>query len=437
MIVNKALEKIPVVVEAGPRVDRLHWQRRATQIGFLVAALLIPISGLFRIDPVGGTFVVLDHQIWFSDFFLVFGLWVALASGLVVTYSAVGTAFCGWMCPQNTFAEWANRLTHKLLGRRAEVELDGRPMRVSVGKNKWLNWLLLGLILFGASLLIALIPLFYFYPPEVVWSFVTLRDDARLAGSLHWIYSMFVIIVFLDIAVIRHFWCRFMCIYKVWQHSFKTRQTLHVKHDNSFAEECAHCNYCVTSCFVGIDPRHTETFDACVNCGECIVACGTIRARRSGDPSLLSFEMGERAADRGNRLIGLSSLFRRVTWTVPLTLLGLGMFVWGLWTYQPYHLAAYHADTLQADQVHDYRISIAHKLYRPGTVNVGIAGLPEGSYKLETETAHFATAERVDIRLTINDSLAPGLYPFLINAESTDGWRDSFRVHHFIAGKRL
>jgi len=438
MSYNRVLQKIPVLVESREKPgNRLHWQRRAFQIGIVVLAVLIPASGLFRIDPVEGAFVVLDHQIWFSDFFIVFGLWITLASGLVMTYSAIGTAFCGWACPQNTMAEWANFINRKILGRRAGVSLDGEPMRPSAGKNKWLNWVVLIGLFLTVAMAAALIPMFYFYPPSVIWSFVTFQDDARLAGSMHWIYAMFVLILLVDIAVVRHFWCRFMCIYKVWQHSFKTRQTLHVVHDTSHADECSKCNYCVTSCFVDIDPRDTETYDACVNCGECINACGNIRAARNAGGSLLRFELGERDSQKGNRLISLGSLLGRVSYTLPLTILGLTMFTWGLWSYEPYHLAVYRADTAQGVQIHDYRIALAHKIYRPGTVTIHIEGLPEGTYSLNRQQVHLNSATRTDVQLRISENLEKGLYPFVVEARAADGWHSSFRVQHYATGEKL
>ena len=133
---DKTLRQIPVVGADARSGRRLHLTRRAVQIGSIVLAILIPVSGLFRIDPVEGAFVVLDRQVWFSDFYIVVGLWMAVSSSLVMTYSFVGTAFCGWSCPQNTMAEWANRMTYRWLGKRAEVSLDGSPMRVSQGKDK-------------------------------------------------------------------------------------------------------------------------------------------------------------------------------------------------------------------------------------------------------------------------------------------------------------
>ena len=75
--------------------------------------------------------MVLGWQIWFADFFLISGLWIMLASVLVALYSVAGTVFCGWACPQNTLAEWANHMTHKLLGKRAEVSLTGEAPKVA------------------------------------------------------------------------------------------------------------------------------------------------------------------------------------------------------------------------------------------------------------------------------------------------------------------
>jgi polyferredoxin len=157
-VINKTLSGIPVkVVGTGARkgTPNFRWKRRTVQIVFLLLLVQIPVSGLFRIDPENGALVVLGWQIWFSDFFLVSGLWIMLASGLVVLYSVAGTVFCGWACPQNSLAEWANHMTRKLLGKRAEVSLNGEAPIVSAGKNKVINWIFLGLSFLSASMLFA------------------------------------------------------------------------------------------------------------------------------------------------------------------------------------------------------------------------------------------------------------------------------------------
>ncbi|MEJ2553846.1 MAG: hypothetical protein P8079_07510 [Gammaproteobacteria bacterium] len=68
---DKTLSEIPVVVEGVPSRPNYHWRRRALQSAILLLAVLIPVTGLFRIDPMEGAFVVLGRQIWFSDFFIV------------------------------------------------------------------------------------------------------------------------------------------------------------------------------------------------------------------------------------------------------------------------------------------------------------------------------------------------------------------------------
>ena len=432
---NDSLGGIPITTETPKASMRLHWQRRALQLFTIVVAILIPVTGLFRIDPIAGAFVVLDRQIWWSDFFLVFGFWLMIASGLVLLYSTVGTAFCGWSCPQNSLSEWANYLTQKLLGKRAEVSLTGEKMKVGENKNRWTNWSILGICFLSAAMFFALIPLFYFYPPAVVWSFATFQQDERLAESLHFIYFVFVAVIFLDIAFIRHFWCRFMCIYKVWQHGFKTKHTLHVAYDDSRSELCEKCNYCVSHCFLELDPRQTEIYDSCINCGECITACNNLQAKK-GRPGLLSFKIGDREATRAELLkTRLSSLSSRVHWTLPFALLGIAMFVWGLVSYERYHLAVYRADTMHGAQISDYRVAVSNKLYQPAELDITLEGLDSSMYQFDQTKAQFYGVGRIDLKLHIREGLPAGIHSFLVHAKSPDGWKDSYRIQHFVAKK--
>lgn len=426
---QKSIAGIPIkVVNTQGARSGFHWKRRAAQLLAIALAVLIPASGLLRIDPEAGAFVIIDRQIWFSDFFVIAGFWVLLASSLVLLYSAAGTVFCGWVCPQNTLAEWANNLTRKLLGKRAEVSLTGEAPKVAAAKNRAVNWLLLGLLLLGTSMLFALIPLFYFYPPRLVWAFVTFQPDVQLAASLHWIYTVSVLVIFLDIAVIRHFWCRFSCIYRVWQHSFKTKQTLHVKYDASRADECAKCNYCATTCFIDLDPRKTDVYDSCINCGECIDACNRLHAKQ-GVPGLLSFEIGERQSKSGLRTAAVS-LFARAKWASAFSVMGAAMLAWGLWTYEPYHVAVYRAEAQTAHTIQDYRIAISNKLYRPAEFSVKVRGLPASSYQLSADDVKLLPAGRESLTLSVARNLPRGLYSIIVDVTAANGWTGHFRVQH-------
>lgn len=433
--INKTLSSIPIkVISAGSKkgTANFRWKRRAVQITILLLLVLIPVSGLFRIDPENGAFVVLGWQIWLADFFLISGLWIMLASALVALYSVAGTVFCGWACPQNTLAEWANHMTHKLLGKRAEVSLNGDAPKVAAAKNKVLNWSVLGLSFLGAAMLFSLLPLLYFYPPDVVWSFVIFRPDARLAASLYWIYSVWVLIIFLDIAVLRHFWCRFACVYRIWQHSFKTKETLHVLYDSSRADECAKCNYCVTTCFIELDPRKTEVYDSCINCGDCIDACNSLQAKKGG-AGLLRFELGQRAAGKARKFRDNSmSLLSRFRWTTPFAALGIIMFVWGVWSYQPYHMSVGYLATAHNQSARDYRIEVSSKRYRPTEMSVSVEGLPQDDFTLSNLKVNLASVGRASVFLSVSPKLQRGLYPFVVVVRSNDGWTGRFNLQHFV-----
>ncbi len=433
--INKTLSSIPIrVVGTGTKTKpfNFRWKRRAVQITILVVLVLIPVSGLFRIDPENGAFVVLGWQIWFADFFLISGLWIMLASALVALYSVAGTVFCGWACPQNTLAEWANHMTHKLLGKRAEVSLDGEAPKVAAAKNKALNWSLLGFSFLAAAMLFALLPLLYFYPPDVVWSFISFREDARLAGSLYWIYSVWVMIILLDIAVLRHFWCRFACVYKVWQHSFKTKETLHVLYDASRADECEKCNYCVTTCFIKLDPRKTDIYDSCINCGDCIDACNNLHAKK-GEMGLLRFEFGQRESGKLRMFRDNSmSLLSRFRWTSPFAVLGVIMFAWGVWSYQPYHLAVGYLATAHNKPASDYRIEVSSKRYRPTELTLSVEGLPQNEFTLSSPKVDLASVGRTSVFLSVSPKLQHGFHPFVVVAHSSDGWTGRFNVQHFV-----
>jgi len=412
--------------------NRYHGRRRLVQAISFALAILVPASGLFRIDPRAGALVILDRQIWFADFFLVAGLWIMLAAGLVMLYSVAGTVFCGWVCPQNIVSEWANFMTRRLLGRRAKVALDGSAPLVASTKKKAMNWVLLALSLLAAALVVGVVPLFYFYAPGTVWSFVTWRSDPRLAASLHYIYFVFVLIILLDVAVIRHFWCRFACVYRVWQHSFRTRETLHVRYDSGRSDSCAKCTYCVSSCFIEIDPRKTDVYDSCINCGECIDACNRLH-QKSQKPGLLSFEFGERPAHAKSRSRfrdNATSLAARSKWVLALGAFGAALFFWGLWTWEPIHVVVYRAEVQQDRGNRDYRIAITNKLYHERDVRVSVSGLEDSDYTLSGREVSLPAAGHESVILSLSNGLSHGIHAFAVEV-TAPGWHDRFAVRHF------
>ena len=432
MSANEALSKIPVVSKGNSGPDSLKWKRKAFQIGFVLSLILIPILGIFRIDVSSG-FVVLDRQIWFSDFLVVFGFWLAVACSFIMLYSFVGTAFCGWACPQNSFSMLADKFTAKFLGKRALIDWEkAKPVKIAHHKNKWFNWVSLAVSILGISLLVSIIPLLYFVPPADAWAFFTFQDSSETAYSIRWIYMVFVFIAFVNFAVVRQYTCRYMCIYRMWQYLFKTRQTLHIDYDESRKSDCEKCSYCETQCMVGIDPKSTNMFDSCTNCGACISACDAMHIKK-GEKGLLRFQFGTRRNKfESNALVRLASFKELFAWVFPVWLIGASLFAWGLWTYQPYHISVYQNEVTHGSQVVEYRANVASKLFEPGEITLGIDGLDNSVFELSNTVVSFDSVGRKDVFITLSTDLEPGIYNFILRATSLSGWEHFVRVSHVV-----
>ena len=428
---NDTLAKIPVVSQ--PRLaNGLIWKRKAFQIGFISVLVLLPVLGIFRIDVSSG-FVVLGREIWFSDFAIVFGFWLTIASSFIMLYSFVGTAFCGWACPQNSFSSLADKFTSKFLGKRAVIDWEeGSTSKIAHHKNRLINWVWLFVSILGISMLVSLIPLLYFVPVQEVWAFATFQDNSANAYSVRWIYFVFVFIAFVNYSVVRQYVCRYMCIYRMWQYLFKTRQTLHIDYDESRSKDCEKCNYCATQCMVEIDPTKTNMFDSCTNCGACISACNSMHAKKN-EPGLLSFKLGERRNKfSSNAMIRLASFKERLGWVSPVWILAVSIFTWGLINYDDFHMAIYRADVQQDSYISEYKINLASKRYAGGVINLSVEGMDDQLYQLSDNKVYFDSVGRNDVFLKFNADLEPGMYTVLVKANSSTGWENVTRVNHFV-----
>lgn len=301
---------------------RFHRVRRSTQFGMLLLIILIPTLGLFRIDFATASFFIRDLQVEWTNYLFLIGLIIALGTASIITYMTVGAAFCGWACPQNLFSEMADGLTHKLMGKRADVRIDGPGMIVAASKNKAINWLILGLSFMAASAVLACFFLMFYYTRSDMWAFVT--GEAIRRPSMIVMYWMTTFFIFIDIATVRYLYCDYICLYRVWLRFFRSPDALHVSYDASRSSACEKCNFCATSCITDIQPTNIRITDTCVDCGECIDACDRLHAK-SGLKGLLSFKVSE----SGSGKIPGKSLAVSKWLAGALFLLGCILMVWG------------------------------------------------------------------------------------------------------------
>ena len=143
------------------------------------------------------------------------------------------------------------------------------------------------------------------------------------------LYFFGVFLIFIDIAVIRYFWCDYVCLYRIGQKIFQTQDALHVSYDASRSADCAKCNYCATECITGIQPTQIKIYDSCIDCGECIDACNRLH-EKSGMRGLLRFELGNKgsAPTLRGKVRDVMSHFN--WWVGALFLAGCIMSVWGI-----------------------------------------------------------------------------------------------------------
>ena len=138
-----------------------------------------------------------------------------------------------------------------------------------------------------------------------------------------------VSLIFIDIAAVRYFWCDYICLYRIGQRIFISKEALHVKYDTARSADCAKCNYCSASCITGINPTNIKLEDSCINCGECIDACNRLHEKKCMH-GLLQFRFGEDSSI--NTLRGyLARMAAKFNWWVgALFLFGCLMFAWGI-----------------------------------------------------------------------------------------------------------
>lgn len=314
--------------------NKYRLPRRSIQIGTLMLISLIPALGIFRVDLASASFHVLGHQIWWSNFYFISGLAILVATVPIITYLTVGAVWCGWACPQNLLSEWANNLTYKFLGKRADVRVDGKGMVVAAAKNKVVNWLVLGAIFLAASMVLALVPLLLYYPNGDIWDFVTFSASPGMTESIKYPYYFLVLLIFIDIAFVRYFFCEYACFYRMGHILFKTKNALHITYDASRSSDCTKCNYCATSCITAIQPIDIKIADPCIGCGECINACDRLH-EKTGTTGLLRFGIGKQVGDTawGQKI---RVFFSRLNWPIGIIFVyGCALMAWGIATQAP------------------------------------------------------------------------------------------------------
>jgi len=287
-------------------------KRRAAQIAFMAVVALLPVFDILRYDVstrelylLGGVWELglkegfyLDHSAGgaahvAARFFLKAVIpWLIVLSIFPLLGALLGRFFCGWLCPEGAFFEYADYLTEKVLGRKSlfgnTPEAERPPMRRRIAYGA------------AAAASVAVIPplaaLFlmgYFIAPETLWQRAAALEftpgmKAGVAGVYAYMLTTFVLV--------RHTFCKYVCAAGLMQTLFgwASPVSLRIRLDRAGFSRCNDCRRCEKVCFMNVRPRSSLRDINCVNCGECVSAC---RDELGGD-GLFAFGFGAGEAVR-------------------------------------------------------------------------------------------------------------------------------------------
>ncbi|MBI5136324.1 MAG: 4Fe-4S binding protein [Nitrospirae bacterium] len=402
--------------------------RHGIQWALLAAFVVLPFTGLFRVDVSSGRFLIGGMQIWWDDFFIVFPFWAMIFFSMTAFYSNFGMIFCGWMCPQHTLSEWLNGLARRLLGRRVLAGIsperaEGRSKRKRIGLV--LAGLAFTLVVVLVAAVLTLASLRYFFTLDDLWGHFA-------QGRFNLYIAVFTIMlgtfVVIDLGLLRHFWCKYMCPYGLWQYMFRNRDTLQIRFAAERAADCRSCSLCKDVCPMDLDPRQPEVYTRCINCAICIDACEGYLGRFGKGP-ILSFGFGTRREEliriqtRRGRVVTPS-----VLWPVGGVLVSALTLAYGVATFDPLKMVVHpeRAVSMRATADHAaYSVHLVNKGSGPQVFRLSVDGLPAALVDMERGEVRLPVAEKAEVPLIVRHG---GLaydrpYPFRVLAVAADGGR--------------
>lgn len=250
--------------------------RTAAQIGTICLVILVPLANKKGFTFITGTLYSLAvGPVWITDPLI--GVQtvlttarldaVLLLSLLIPVFLAfaLGRVFCGWMCPQNTISEWADRVAAKL-----GITRLFRPQPRALPRTIVLAAVLTATPLVGfplASLLSAPGLISAQAGKYVVEGVVGL--EAGLIG----------LIVVVEFFLVRRAWCNYLCPVGGFLGLFRLKGTLKVVFAEDAEHVCGKCRACVDACGLGLDPLGGNLYPLCHNCGDCVGVCEALKER--------------------------------------------------------------------------------------------------------------------------------------------------------------
>lgn len=261
-------------------LTRHHRYRRyrAVTMGLTVAVLVVvPLSGLARVDLWGGAHYSLGHAADFAVGLVTVTAAIASFYGMTFLINMLaGRMFCGFGCPVGQ------------LSRFADV-IDARANDPSPKRRAWIALVSFAFLLCAATAL-------WWVSPAVLLSGDAAATALTVGGVLlGTAYAVFHARRF------RWGFCRKLCPIGLYYSVVQTSALIGIDFDADAA--CIDCDACAGICPVSLDPRHLdETIRApgglafgglpasthCLHCGACVEICEHMMRKQQG-PAAMGF----------------------------------------------------------------------------------------------------------------------------------------------------
>ena len=343
----------------------MTFRTRRTIVAWLQAALLLGLpfirvhgESALRFDVPSLKLYFFGSVLWISEAYFFLLVFLFFFIGIMLFTVLYGRFWCGWACPQTVLSDFSTTLER--LASRFKT-----PKLVRLGLSQALLAFL--------SIIVAASLIWYFVSPYDMLADITSKTLGPWTfGS--WLF--FSVLIYLDLVFVRRKFCTTVCPYARFQSAFFDDKTLTIAFDRAHAEECRGCEACVRSCPAGIDIRDGLQVE-CINCAECIDACGRQFEGKKNTP-LIGYFRGASGSSvqRGARVrvVGLS---------IALALLAL-LFAHQIYVRVPMDFWVFRDEpqsfrkTDEAGSIMNaYSMTVENRSLNPGVFQLSISGVKD------------------------------------------------------------